>query len=91
LIYRALKLRYLLPVVAPVIPAKAGPITSAAPGTPLTTPSPSLTRFPSNNTSPPIFFDAPVVARKEEGWEYMLENAVLKWADAVVEERRGER
>jgi hypothetical protein len=86
-----LKLRYILPVVAPTVPAKAGLNLPTAPGSPLTTPSPSLTRFPSNATEPPIFFDAPIVARKEDGWEDMLENAVLKWVDAVVEERRGER
>jgi hypothetical protein len=86
-----LKLRYVLPVVAPVVPAKTGPGTPIAPGTPLTTPSPSLIRFPSNTNLRPIYFDAPIVARKDNGWEDMLENAVLKWMDAVVEERRGER
>jgi hypothetical protein len=90
-VYRALKLRYLLPVVAPIVPAKTGLNTPTAPGSPLTTPSPSLIRFPSNTTQPPVYFDAPIVARKDDGWEDMLENAVFKWIDAVVEERRGER
>lgn len=82
--YRALKLRYLLPIVAP-----APPIKDVGSGKP--TPSPSITRFPSGSTEPPIYFDAALVARKEENWEIMLENVVCKWMDAVVEERRGER
>lgn len=55
------------------------------------TPSPSKARFSSSSTEPPIFFDAPLVARREDGWEDMLENLVLKWMNVVVEERRGER
>jgi len=54
-------------------------------------PSTSKARFTPGSTEPPILFDAPAVARKEDGWEGMLENLVLKWVDAVVEERRGER
>jgi hypothetical protein len=29
-----------------------------------------------------------VVARKEEGWEDMLERVLIRWVDKVVEERR---
>lgn len=36
-------------------------------------------------------FDAKAVARKDEGWESLLEAAVLRWVTAVVEEKRGER
>lgn len=36
-------------------------------------------------------FDAPLVAKKEDGWEDMLERLVLRWVEVVVEERRGER
>ena len=38
-----------------------------------------------------VLFDAPMVARLDEGWELMLERLVFKWMDAVVSERRGER
>ena len=86
-----MKLRYVLPVVVPPSPVKAGPITPVAPGTPLTTSSPSLQHFPSNTNLRPIYFDAPIVARKDDGWEDMLENALLEWVNVVVEERRGER
>jgi hypothetical protein len=36
----------------------------------------------------PIFFDARVVARRDEGWEDMLERTLLRWTSVVVEERR---
>jgi len=36
-------------------------------------------------------FDAPLVARKGEGWEEMLQATLLRWVSAVVEERRAER
>lgn len=36
----------------------------------------------------PIVFDARVVAKKEEGWEDMLESVLMRWIDKVVEERR---
>ena len=35
-----------------------------------------------------IVFDARVVAKKEEGWEDMLESVLFRWVDKVVEERR---
>ena len=38
---------------------------------------------------PPIVFDATVIARKEDGWEAMLEQLALRWAICVVDERRG--
>lgn len=38
-----------------------------------------------------IVFDASRVARKEAGWEDMLEAVLKAWSDAVVGERRGER
>ena len=94
---RALKLRYLLPVVAPPAPvqsrASPGIPAPAAPGSSLTTSTTAATSpsFLARSSEPPIFFDAPLVARKEDGWEDMLENTVLRWMDAVVEERRGAR
>ncbi|PCH34778.1 hypothetical protein WOLCODRAFT_139572 [Wolfiporia cocos MD-104 SS10] len=84
----ALKIRYLLPIASP-----------AKPGAPQTSPSTSTMSLLSP-TSPssriradedPIMFDAPLVARQDNGWEDMLETTVLKWVDAVVGEKRGER
>ncbi len=48
-----------------------------------------MQRFPTAEV--PIIFDAPVVARKEDGWEQMLEDLTMRWAMTVVDERRGER
>ena len=47
--------------------------------------------FPTQITEDSILFDAPLVARLDDGWELMLERVVFKWMDAVVSERRGER
>ena len=47
-------------------------------------PSPSMTKF----SEPPIFFDARLVARRDDGWDDMLERTLLRWTFAVVEERR---
>ncbi|CAL1702604.1 unnamed protein product [Somion occarium] len=82
----ALKLRYMIPIITP------NPSRSAlnTPGnTPISSPSPSMQKFPTGEI--PILFDAPVVARLDPGWEDMLETVVLKWVDAVVEERRAQR
>ncbi|CCL98886.1 uncharacterized protein FIBRA_00893 [Fibroporia radiculosa] len=86
----ALKLRYSLPVSSPAKTSSSkGNITPSDSTTPV--PSPSFPiRFPSTNEEP-IIFDAPLVARQENEWEDMLETLVLKWVDAVVDERRGER
>lgn len=35
-----------------------------------------------------VLFDAQVVARKDEGWEDMLERVLLRWMWKAVEERR---
>lgn len=35
-------------------------------------------------------FEPKVVGRKDEGWQLMLEDAVLRWVDAVVAEKRAE-
>ncbi|KAH8926205.1 hypothetical protein BT69DRAFT_1019874 [Atractiella rhizophila] len=40
--------------------------------------------------APPPAFEPKVVARKEQGWEDMLEHAVLRWVHALVEETRAE-
>ncbi|KAF8907602.1 hypothetical protein CPB84DRAFT_1768329 [Gymnopilus junonius] len=58
-------------------------------GTPLASPSPSQSRFGSRaSREPPIVFDARVVAKKEEGWEDMLEAVLYRWVDKAVDERR---
>ena len=59
-------------------------------GTPLASPVATSVSFPTSITEDVILFDAPMVARLEEGWELMLERLVLKWMEAVVCERRGE-
>lgn len=53
--------------------------------------SPAQTKRQSNSSDPPLYFDAKFVARKDEGWQEMLEKAVLRWVSAVVDEKRGER
>ena len=85
-IVRALKLRYMIPLVS-TNPSKNGKNTPLNGSTPLSSPSPSTQRFPEAV----IVFDAPIVARQESGWEDMLEAVLLKWVEAVSEERRGDR
>ncbi|KAJ7235099.1 hypothetical protein B0H12DRAFT_1142127 [Mycena haematopus] len=82
----ALKIRYLLPIVAPAQPGATTPNSN----TPLNSPSalPVPQRF--NPEQPPVIFDAKAVARKDPGWEDILENAMLRWVQRVVAERRGE-
>ncbi|KAH7914926.1 hypothetical protein BJ138DRAFT_1142950 [Hygrophoropsis aurantiaca] len=82
----ALKLRYLLPVIVPSAPSRPEQLR-ASQSTP--TSSPTKVRFPTND--PPVIFDPRLVARKDDGWESMLEAVVLQWVNVVVEERRGER
>ncbi|KAI0773197.1 hypothetical protein BD413DRAFT_540023 [Trametes elegans] len=99
----ALKLRYLLPILLPSgrRPRESGAGASPATGSgaltpwdgnsPLPSPAASAVSFPSSVTEDTIIFDAPLVARLEDGWEDMLERLVFKWMDAVVGEKRGER
>jgi hypothetical protein len=42
----------------------------------------------ASSSETPIFFDARVVTRQDEGWEDMLERILLRWTSVVVEERR---
>ncbi|KAI0262095.1 hypothetical protein BC834DRAFT_1043661 [Gloeopeniophorella convolvens] len=81
----ALKLRYMLPIISPASPdvPTLKPNPTGVESVPT---SPSATKFPGE----PIFFDARVVARKEDGWEDMLERVLLRWTSAVVEECRGD-
>lgn len=90
----ALKLRYLLPITSPVKGSSSKGNLTPSPGTtPIASPSVSMSslQFPSHVNEELIVFDAPLVARQDGGWENMLEKAVLKWADAVVDEMRGGR
>ncbi|KIN96740.1 hypothetical protein M404DRAFT_162355 [Pisolithus tinctorius Marx 270] len=96
----ALKLRYLLPLIIPSAPGRpdhmtpsSSPARNASPGRGIpsspSTPTAQRIRFSTNET--PIHFDPRLVARREEGWESMLEATLVRWVTAVVEERRGER
>lgn len=85
----ALKLRYTLPIHIPSY-LSGTPIS-----TPLSSPSSKMQTFKFPNKAKmnhlgesPIMFDARVVAKKEEGWEDMLESVLFRWVDKVVEERR---
>ncbi|KAF9560411.1 hypothetical protein CPC08DRAFT_762703 [Agrocybe pediades] len=91
----ALKLRYMLPIQIPTQPIANPPGSSTSrtntpAGTPLS--SPSKQRFPLGlgrpDREPPILFDARVVAKKEDGWEEMLEAVLYRWVEKAVEERR---
>ncbi|KAF8804155.1 hypothetical protein BYT27DRAFT_7194901 [Phlegmacium glaucopus] len=84
----ALKLRYTLPIH---IPSQL----SGNPSTPLSSPSAKMQSFifpvkqqPNHRRESPIVFDARMVAKKEEGWEDMLESVLMRWVDRVVEEKR---
>ncbi|KAG6862695.1 hypothetical protein C0993_001960 [Termitomyces sp. T159_Od127] len=60
-------------------------------GTPLNTttaPPISPVRSTYRSTEPPLFFDAKVVAKKEDGWEDMLEAVLLRWVAKAVQEKR---
>ncbi|KAI0755698.1 hypothetical protein C8Q74DRAFT_1305132 [Fomes fomentarius] len=91
----ALKLRYSLPIVMPNSKRKEAvgtrPGTPSQGASPLPSPLASAVSFPGGISEDVIIFDAPLVARMEEGWDSMLESMVFKWVDAVVSERRGER
>ncbi len=72
----------MLPIISPATPdvptLKPNPTGEAMP------PSPSSSKF----SEPPIFFDARVVARRDDGWEDMLERLLSRWTQALVDERR---
>jgi hypothetical protein len=76
----------MLPIISPATPDVPMMIPGQAVAEPTaTSPSPTTSK---QSPESPIFFDARVVARREEGWEDMLERALLCWSSAVVEERR---
>jgi len=72
----ALKLRYLILFVT-TSGGSAG-LASPRKGTRLMDPS----------VSPPLFFDPKIIARRDKGWEDMLETAASRWVEVVVEEAR---
>jgi hypothetical protein len=82
----------MLPIISPATPdvptSKPSPTVAAiaAAAEPVAPPSPSTPTAKSSEM--PIFFDARVVARRDDGWEDMLERALLRWTSVVVEERR---
>jgi len=80
----ALKLRYMLPLIS----SSQLNGTSSQTNTPL--PSPSVATIAFHQVAPPTLFDAPTVAKREEHWEDMLEAALFKWVEAVVNEKRAE-
>jgi len=49
--------------------------------------SPGKAARKGSNTEPGVIFDAKLVARKDDGWDTMLERAILLWVDAVVAEK----
>jgi hypothetical protein len=81
----------MLPIISPATPdvptLKPSP-TLAAVAEPVPPPSPSPSTPTVKSSEIPIFFDARVVARRDDGWEDMLERTLLRWTSVVVEERR---
>ncbi|KAG6372064.1 hypothetical protein JVT61DRAFT_8772 [Boletus reticuloceps] len=53
-------------------------------------PSPTPVKIRSATAESPLMFDPRLVARKDHGWETMLETVVLRWVKAVVDETRSE-
>jgi len=76
----------MLPIISPALPdvpmmpPSQTCQTSAIPAAP----SLSTPKCPES----PIFFDARIVARRDDGWEDMLERTLLCWTSAVVVEHR---
>jgi len=85
----ALKLRYMLPIRTPSQLLSTIIQTSSNTGTPPISPSALFQSFPQGPArESPILFDAKVVAKKEDGWEDMLEIVLFSWMERVVCERR---
>lgn len=81
LLNSALKLRYMLQIQVPNQPIASGAGMS----------SPARATRRTLSAEPSIVFDAKVVARKDDGWEDMLESVLLQWVWKVVDERRSVR
>ncbi|KAJ7204725.1 hypothetical protein GGX14DRAFT_645999 [Mycena pura] len=74
----ALKIRYLLPIVVPPQPATATASSSSLPSSPA-----SPQRFYAQQ--PLVMFDAKAIARKDPGWDDLLETTVHRWGRVVAE------
>lgn len=79
----AVRIRYMLPIISPASPDVPTLAPNPTGDSPMPS-SPSSSKF----SEPPIFFDARIVARRDDGWEDMLERVLFRWTLAVVEERR---
>src|SRR6266702_6075449 len=77
---RALRIHCMLPIISPATPDV--PTLKPSPTSDLMPPSPSSSKF----SEPSILFGARVVARRDNGWEDMLERILFRWILAVVEE-----
>lgn len=85
-LHSALKLRYMLPIQMPsqlvATHEQSSPVTTASPSSAMKNQTSAAAR------EQPILFDAKVVAKKNEGWDDMLEDVLFSWMDKVVSERR---
>ncbi|KAG8903428.1 hypothetical protein FRB99_003323 [Tulasnella sp. 403] len=90
----ALKLRYLVPLAPPPEPTLTPP--SNHPGSPIQGVSrrivssgytPKMSHILSS-MGPPLIFDAKLIAKREEGWDEMLEDALEKWVELLLKETR---
>lgn len=79
----------MLPIISPATPDVPTSKPTATAAVAAEAAAPSSPSTPTGKSSEiPIFFDARVVARRDEGWEDMLERTLLRWTSVVVEERR---
>ncbi|KAK4689386.1 hypothetical protein P7C73_g725, partial [Tremellales sp. Uapishka_1] len=91
----ALRLRYSLPVNLPT--AHGTPNQRSSSPSPSTSPTKKPVPLPqssigsSRKNDPRIDFDPMIIARKGEGWEGMLENAISKWIQSVAREVREDK
>jgi len=72
----ALKLRYL--ILSVTTSGNSAGLASPRKGKRLMDPS----------VTPPLYFDPKIIAKRDQGWETMLENAISRWVEVVVEEAR---
>jgi len=80
----------MLPIQMPTQPLGNANNSISAAASPAASPSPLSRTFPQGGKARalPILFDAKVVAKREEGWEDMLENVLFRWMEKAVDERR---
>ena len=65
---------------------------TTGPNSPNRSPSPARTKFIAGTGEVPLIeFDAKLVARRDPGWDNMLETVLHCWVRAVVDEKRGSR